>query len=283
MNPRNIQFNFGRFNLIASYSDKAKFLEKGLRTNKFLILREFEWGFFDIGKLSTNSNDDFLTGYLVKYKPNEVDEVVDTKKRKLLDQVLNNSVRSKARFFLHIKSGIIAYHCPANHISQKQFKKNFSKLFESAFDGFFVSSKINTIEEKFEIFEALKKFEILEKIEISLHPSNPSNREIWKHLDNRFKQLSVSTYKEIYTAKPNSNGLIDVEQDNEIHSKIHMSLDGYGETIGTGQINSKRKRVSTDDVPIIMMAPNDSVPPKIVLEYLMETFKKIFDRFSNEV
>jgi len=277
---RTIKYYFGRLNLIAVFDDKREFLFKALKTNRVLQYRGYNWGFFDIVELESELGNLFH-GFLVKYKPEFSEEVANPNTHSLEDQEIDNFVVAKARFFLHIKSGIITYHPVGNIISRQTFVERFCKLFEFSLDNMFVNAEIQSIEEDYKIFEVIRSFKKIKRVHIYLHPSNPSNRDRWKRTDERLKNLGASSYYENYEADEEI-GSLNVVEDEEINSKISMADDGYGKADVTGEVDGELTTVSTSDNPITTQAPNDEFEARNVLDKLVIKLKDIFDRFINE-
>ena len=114
------RYYFGRLNVIASFINKRGFILKGLSTSELLELRGFKWGFFDIEPIS-DSTGEYFTGYLAKYKPTIEEEVADEEVRKIGREEATKRIAAKSRFFLHVESGLLAYHPTTNKINRKQF------------------------------------------------------------------------------------------------------------------------------------------------------------------
>lgn len=275
---RPVQYYFGRLNILANYDDKRKFLLKALKTKKKLEHRNSNWGFFEIKELQSEFGD-FIHGFLVKYRPDFSEEVANEETHNLQIQDIENFVIAKSRFFLHIESGLIAYHPSGNAIRPKIFKVRFTKLFEFALDDFFISTEIQSIEEEFKIFDAIKRFQKIRTVNIYLHPSNPTNRDRWKRTDDRLKELRVGSYQEKYDAEPVS-GDLDIREDEEIASKIVMADDGYGIAEVSGILDNEEKKISTGDNPTSTQAPNDEESAENVLEALANKIRELFGRFK---
>lgn len=272
-----IRYYFGRLNLIANYSDKREFLLRGLRTSKFVVHKKHNWGFFEASEIQTEFGP-FLHGFLVKYKPETDEEVAIPETHKLTDEAIANRVVAKSRFFLHIESGLIAYHPVGNQIKNRTFCDRFVQLFQDALDNFFVNAEIQAIEEQFKIFDAIRKFKSISKVFVYLHPSNPSNSDRWARVDQRLKQIGAASFHEQYEAKQNGDGL-NIIEDEELTSKISMADDGYGKADVTGEMDGETKTISTKDNPITALAPNDEEPPDNVIARLSSSIRNIFNRF----
>ena len=275
---RLVRYYFGRLNLIAHYDDKYKFLTKTFKTPIVFEKRGFLWGFFDISELKTEFGN-FFHGYLVKYESLGEEEIAYPETHELNETQLTNRVIAKSPFFLHLKSGLIAF-CPClNAISVESFRSIFAKLVMKANDYFFIDAEVQSIQEQFKIFEELKKFSKFRKIIIILHPSNPSNRERWRNIDERLKTIEASRLKEEIDFKENHSGL-DVLNDNETMNKLYMAEDGYGSAKVIGESEGAPKTVSSKDNPISKKVSEVEDEPHGTFEQLIETIRNIFNRFT---
>lgn len=274
------KYYFGRLNILANYVDKYDFILVGLRQNNVFLRSNHLWGFFDIEPLEVDEGL-FVHGYLVKYKPEKLEEVVDSETHKLTYEGIKDSVVAKARFFLHVSSGIIIYHPVSLHIDVETFNEIFSELFKKSYDNFFVDVAIQSIQDRYKIFEEIERFDYIEKVDITLHPSNPRSSKIWDGIDKDFKELGIGKYQEHYKAKSDGEGL-KIKDSVEVRAKITMADDGYGKADVTGVINKQKVTVSTKDNPVTEMAPGDSVEKETVYTYIKDKLNNIFSRFSDE-
>lgn len=282
MSTRASLYYIGRLNLISAYrDDKKTFLLRGLRSSVALPVKTYAYGFFKVEEVQYDI-EDYISGFLVKYRPSEPSEVVDTDTREIEDQEFRDRVRAKSRFFLHVKTGIIAYQV-FGEFSEKVFKKNFCDLLEQAYDNFFVNVEIQTINQEVSFFESLKRLDTISKVSIYLHPSNPSNREIWRRQDERLQELKIESYKEEYKFKSSSNGTA-AKDDEEISSKLHMASDGYGKARIIGKVDGETKVVSTGDNPVVCnVETDDEEEPSTqdIMAQIVPTFKSIFRRMKD--
>ena len=279
--PRRLaSYYFGRLNVMAQFVDKKEFLLTGLQTKKTIEKGEHLWGFFNVGELSY-AKEDFLSGYLVKLRPKTEEEVADIETHHLEYEEIENRAVAKSLFFLHVKSGLIAYHPVGRHIRDYHFRKVFARLLEAAYDDFFINAEIQTVEDRIHIFEAINRFQRIMNVSIYLHPTNPNYDIAYKLIDERIKNLEADSYTEIYKASPEGDGL-KIKDDKEIEGKITMADDGYGEARVTGEIDGKIITVSTKDNPITAEAPSKAEPPS-VLGVLWATFEHIRERFRNDL
>jgi len=283
MAQREVQYYFGRLNVISARTDKTSLISAGLvadgaRAQATVTHRGLNWGFFQVETIQSSLGE-FAHGFLVKFKPRTAEEIAIPETREIDDRMIENRIRAKARFFIHLPSHIIAYHPFGREISRRVFASRFKELFERNLDDFFVEAEIFPIDEQRQISEAIGGLQRISRCRLYLHPSNPSNRQVWKGVDERLRRLEVASYREEYEAEPNSNGLA-IAEDEEITSKIAMAEDGYGTAYIVGEVNGKKRTVSTQNAPVIGMAPFDEQPADVVLERLTEVIRKILDRFG---
>jgi hypothetical protein len=111
--PRNrVRYLFGRLNLmpIRPYSEKLAWLGETLRSDGEIRDHNIVWQIFRVNDLETQDMGTFLCGYLGKYREETKIEVASRSVQDVDIQTIENLVTAKALFFLHVKSGILAYH-----------------------------------------------------------------------------------------------------------------------------------------------------------------------------
>jgi len=272
MPAKTLTFFFGRLSITSYASDKRGLILAGLKTEKFHDKNEFKYGFFDIQEI----NDEFVYGRLVKYKRILEGEIVDEQSHRTVVGGLPYGIVGKSDFFLHYKSGVIAYRPLASRISAKQFRFIFARLFEAGHDRFFVSAQVENIDEELRIEEAIGKLEIIRKISFDIHPTNPSNRDVYKRIDERLKRLKAQKLKQVVDAGEaglNRDALLD----DDIYRSLVMATDGYGNGSLHGVSEGRKVVITTGDSPVrkeIVESPSASE----MLESLMPAFKQIWNR-----
>jgi len=220
----------------------------------------------------------FFEGFLTKYKERDAVEVVDTKARAIADENVENLVVAHARFFIHVASGLVAYHPVGTRISASAFQTRFCRLIEGAMNEVFFSAELLPINQLEMFEEALRKFTRIDRLSIYLHPSNPSNRQPWRRVDERLQAMNASQYQEVYRGNPAKGGL-KPEADKSIRRKIVMTEDGYGRTEAIGIMDGKPHKATTQSEPLSSRASNDSASAAIVLRTLANSFTSILQRF----
>jgi hypothetical protein len=276
------RYLFGRLNLLASYDSEAKkrnLILKGLRHNTTIDAYGNSYGFFEVRQMTANK-ERFIHGFLVKYRPMTTEEVAEPNTRRLRDLEVKDRVQAKARFFLHIHSGVISYHPVLAEIPPHRFRNLFVDLFVKSHDAFFVDADFQTIDDKMNIFEEIKKLTRVKEVSIRLHPSNPSNSELWKDVDARLKQLELISATEKLKVKEGKNGLALIK-DPETISKINMAVDGYGIAKIDGAQDKHAVHLTTADKPVAALAPDSETPARRVLKVLIAVFQGIFARFKS--
>lgn len=270
-------FYFGRLNVICPYvkEEKREYIYKSLNTGEKIIEKDIKWGLFNINK-TKHEGEVFVTGYLVKYKDENIEEVVDEDEGTLTTARLQDKIIAKSEFVIHLFSGIVAYGNISDAIGNTQFRKQFCKLIEKANDNCFVNAQIQGINDEGMIFKAIKEFDKITSLYLTLHPSNPSNRERWKKTDEKLQEMQVEKYVEKYTSK---KGII-LDEHGQTYGNIIMAADGYGEAKLKGIKDGKLSEASTRQMQIKSLVSNAN--KNEVLKFLFGDFKKILDRFQNE-
>ncbi|NQU28952.1 MAG: hypothetical protein HQ528_11735 [Candidatus Marinimicrobia bacterium] len=276
---RNIKYHFGRINILAERENKEEFLWSSLIPEKEIKRHGFCWNFFEIEREDSGLGL-FYYGYLVKFKKISEEEIAVPERHKLTLEEIKNRTVAKSPFFIHVHSGLIAYHPVSNHIENSQFCNIFKKIFEDANLGFFVNIEIQPVTESYEFFEAIKRFSLIKKVAIYLHPANPNISDTWKRTHERLTELNADSFHEEYKSSLDDGGLKIVE-DTEITSKIRMAEDGYGHVDATGYIDGEPTKVSTIDKQHISYI-DTRLEPIEVLSFLIEKFQILIAKFKDE-
>jgi hypothetical protein len=278
MKSPTVPYYFGRLNLIAPRPDKKNFILDSLRIPTELPVKSHRFGFFDIEELKVN-NHEFVFGKLVKFRPELSTEVADRKTHTLEEKILLDSIVAKAPFVLHFRTGIIAFRTSYGHITIANFRKYFAALILLANDHFFVDAEVLPVAEELEIQSAIRSLRAILVVDVTLHPTNPSNRHLYKRTDDRIKELEAGTLKEKLIAKDEDKGL-RVLEDSETMGKIAMAEDGYGSAriVGVRQSDGQRITISTKDEPVTANIEREAESPLDIASQLMGTFQRLFER-----
>lgn len=274
---RQSRYVFGRLNLIANYNtydEKYGLLSQSLRNTQSRDLYDFEWSFADIEDVEVE-NDPYIYGVLVK-SADRATEVLDKRKRQLSVSTLADSVVAKSRFFLNVRTGIIAFQT-STEINVQTFTLRFRTLV--AFNQFMVDAEIKMIEERNRVFENFTSFDRIMRVSVTLHPSNPSSHDLWKEVDKRIQGLNATTVQEVIDGKKESGGLnIDaLTQSEDVKAKLAMAEDGYGQAVVSGTKDGKRKTISTGKKPKSAEVPDGGGLPQTILNHLKEAFTRIIN------
>ncbi|MCP4551600.1 MAG: DUF4747 family protein [Bacteroidetes bacterium] len=261
-------------------TDKLDFILTGLRNDASVSDRGFLYKFFNSEIVEFNKTE-YVTGELVKYNPDDDEEVVDDETMTIKTENIHNKVIGKVRYIIDPTSSIIMHFERPNIISTYSFRKKFALLFEQNHDNFFTEFSISPIKEQYSFIEKIKTYKAVKRISITLFPSNPNYSDRWKSIDERMRDIGIDKYREIQEAnKPNANIKIDDETEN----KFLMSEDGYGECDAFGITeNGDEKRISTRDR---LKNIHSTIPDEIanraldILQNVSETLNEIIKRTS---
>lgn len=272
------KYDFGRLNLVAGciYESKFDYLTKSLSYKGSIPDNTFEWGFIGIEAI-TSGQERLLSGDLVKFRTTE-EETVDKVTYSLDFVTLDNLVIAKSPFILHVPTGLIAFRPIQGKISINQFREFFCKVIMKANDDYFCDAQIQIIPDEAKILEYIRRFTIINNIKVSLHPSNPSSRKIWKDMDDDLKRLRADDYKVEYGSKSKKG--IKIPEDGDITlSQIMMANDGYGAAEIRGETSEGKRIVSTESKPIHIEVSSDSEKSTIA-SVILEKFKEIMNRIK---
>jgi hypothetical protein len=279
LSNQEVQYYFGRLNLITwvTKEKKKEYILGSLKSNATIFERGFHWGFFDVESISLG-DDVYIYGLLVKYTPQSIEEVVDEINKCLKTTDIYDKMISKNEFFLHLNSGILAYHTDYK-CNSNLFKRQFAKIIEEANNNIFVNAEIISIDDETKIFDAIMNFDKVQRISLELHPSNPSNRELWKKTDDKIRNLNAQKYYEYYVGED-----LHIADNHEVYGNVVMACDGYGKATVIGIKSNKKLKVSTDKMPISQYAGRTiRVENKSeILSQLTSTFKKVLERFKHK-
>jgi hypothetical protein len=275
MSPNVHTYYFGRLNLLGKWNDKRTFLREAMASGAVEPKGKFKYGTFSVEDLSIN-NQTFAYGTLVKYKPLLKGEVVDEQSGQIVEGGLPDGVVAKSEFFLHYQSEVIAYHPTASRLSNRQFRNMFAQLIEAGHDHFFVDVSIELIEEECGIIEAVKRFQVIRRISIEIHPTNPSNRKIYEDIDRRLKDLEAQKLRQSIEGGRDGLNKHALLQD-DIYESLVMAADGYGKGNIQGILEGAKVTISTGQSPVtkeVFVSEN----PKDVLSQLLSAFERIWER-----
>lgn len=280
MAPRQYSFQFGRVSIIGrQIEDKAEFYDSVFSVNIPVSDRFNKFLFLNVEKLSYNQ-ETFYVGRLVKYKTIE-EEVVIEDSRIIGLSTVDDAVVAKPEFVLHPSSGIIAFRPIPSRLSAGQFREKFARLVEASFENFFISTRVEAVNEDFEIQEQFRRFRTILSINIELHPSNPHNRDLWERIDNEIKELGAVEYQQKLVGGPTGLNKAKVEQD-EIYLGIIMASDGYGHASIDGVLeDGRRVTVTTADNPTETKTTIDGNHEHLIGQ-LIRTFQLVWKRTRNE-
>ena len=268
---------FGRLNIIGAWSDKRDFIFQGLTMGEFQIKGIFRYSFFNTRNL-VHDGEEFVYGSLVKYKQILEGKVVDEETHQLVEDGLPLGVVAESDFFLHYQTTVIAFRPIANRLSPYQFREMFARLFETGHQNFFISAKLQSINEEYRLQEAIRSFQKINRVTFDIHPTNPSNREVYQKIDERLKNLQASRMRQI--VEGGERGINkDILIQDETYPSLLMAIDGYGRGSIKGQIDGITVEINTDDSPVRQQIAH-SADPKQILYQLMPAFRRIWDRKS---
>lgn len=276
MSPRTRKYLFGRVIAYGRTESKSELLRTLLTSQAELIPKsgDFGWGIFEV-KFLEDEGRDFATGFLTKFSLEEATERVDRSTHTFTVEELRDQAIAKARFFLHLPSGLIAYHRGGSHIRDTRFRSVFARLLEEAHSNMFIEALVTPIMEPGDFFRKLQEFEEVATVRFTLHPTNPNFRPEYRKLDAKMKRIRADSYTEEYKAAPNES--LQTE-DPHISAGLTMASDGYGSGVVKGQSDGEEREIRTGDSPTTTAIPLTEDDPVSILERLRSAFDRIRNR-----
>lgn len=254
---------------------KNVFLLDGLRSDVRYQYRDYAYRISNV-----ESDDKYITGYLVKYDPKGRGEFFEEETGLIKNGGTINGVIAKSLFIIDIKEMIIAFKENSNYLTKPTFLKIIRELFAINQKGKEYDFEISTISEKYSFIEKVKEINSISKVSITLFPSNPSNADLWRSIDERLQENNISRYKESQESLKGKEGIVIDEITN---AKFAMSEDGYGQADVVGKdkngipisITTKHK---TKEITEVLPNNIEKQGFKSIINYLSKTFNKIKQR-----
>lgn len=270
-------YQFGRLSVIGAIPDnKESFIMAALSAPVHLEKRQFRY-MISNEKILTYQNHRFAYGELVKYKALLEGEVINENTKQIDIGGLPYGIVATSKFFIHFNSQIISFRPIKSRISDRQFKEYFPDLLEAGYHNFFVSAEIDSVDEDIKIVESIKLLKRVSRIFFSVRPTNPSNRPIYRKLDERLKRLEAEREQRTIIATEAGFNIDELLYD-EVYMGIIQAADGYGRASVYGEKEDGTSAViHTSDSPVIEKVA-DNVEPLAILAQLFQTFKRIWQR-----
>lgn len=268
---------FSRLHLAAGNQNKADLLDRAFTQSTPLLLGDYHWGIMDVTEIEYEHRV-FKTGHLTKFTLQNKEEVVNLDKRTIELRTTDYRVKAKSRFYLHVDSSLLAFRRVGSDISPTRFATVFPKILVSVHDGFFVDASVMEVTEVGDVLQRLRDFTRIQKIDFTLHPSNPEFGDQWRELDDWLKIREIEQYKE--TLVNNSERGLQIAEDKGVIGKFHMASDGYGLGRVRGTLNDEDCVMSTSEDQVTMQTDKADDQPASILEDLIGRFRQIWSRTS---
>lgn len=281
MAPRLYTFQFGRVLVVGrQFTNKGEFYTTVFSAKKPVSDQFNKFLFLDVQNLSVNQ-ETFFVGKLVKYKAKEEDVVIEDSSV-LGTSIVDNAVVAQPEFVLHPFTGIIAFRSMPSLFSPRQLRDKFARLVEASFDNFFISTRVEAVNEEFEIQEQFQRFRAIKCISVDLHPSNPHNGDLWKHIDEEIKAYGAAEYQQQLKAPDDGSLNKEKLQQSDVYAGLIMASDGYGYASVEGVLeDGQRVKVTTADNPTEAKTTLDGDSEHLINQ-LVRTFQSVWKRTKHE-
>lgn len=250
------------------------------------------WSFVDTNKYET-SGVKYLTGHLVKYKPDAQIKIVDPEKHvERVQQEPNMRLASSPFVYIPSHAGV-AFLRVSGQIAEWHFIDRFARIIEDTHHRFFVECELNLIADMKTFAVKLSSLSGIYRISAKVVPPNPLFGPLWKSLRDYIKlrrsgqmvirEESKST-QPLNTALPELVAKVAaqpegvpfiVNDDTPIgDAAILMAADGYGTGQITGMSGGRPVVIRTADSNKSFEFDKDPRPEELFAR-AFELFEKI--------
>src|SRR5271157_242055 len=138
MPPNRVRYYFARLNLIPamSYEEKREFLQNALSAGVAVVSYGVKWQIFR-PELVRSEIGEMFVGFLGRYKDAQLEVA---RGEEISIAVIEDVVSAKTPFFLHVQSGVVAYHTVHRFLESQMFLTRFPHLIYKGAGGFFVDA-----------------------------------------------------------------------------------------------------------------------------------------------
>lgn len=265
-----IRYFFGHISGKPGDDKSYDFFEKGLNKDVIIENLGYQWRFLEISHALSKEIGKFFTGFLVKFKTTR-EEVVDA--GGISHDIVEDHVRAKSRFFIHIDSGIVAYNPITNFIERNYFCKIFERLFIKSLHNLAAEVKVTPREEPCNLQQVMEELDSIKKITLKLQKPNPRHEDMWKEFEKILEEMGATHYSEIIENKKSES--LDYSKIAHIKSKLSLAESEYGMGEIVGFKNGKSITVRSKENPITVNVDRDIEKPEDILAELIPTFSRI--------
>lgn len=272
-------FFFSRFRLNQDfnvYYDKTLAVYDAIDGKFSIEYRKDNFKFVNM-ELIKEGSENYIIGRIVKYKLEQLLDVIEDGSNEISEVIVKNKILATSRFIIRPEEGIIVFEDIPSYIPKDTFPKIFEDLFKKNNEKQ-LEITISPITDENAFFTRINEIKQIKRVVISLVPSNPSNRDVWKEMDEKLKNDNITNYKEVQENKSPNGG---IKIDEETKSKLHMSEDGYGKSQVQGiDKDGDFVTVSTKDSDkhINKKVPFDFDEIRSYIQYLSGKFIDIISR-----
>jgi hypothetical protein len=276
---RPVTYFFARLILVGRYTEtlasKRDLIGQALSADSVVEHHSYLWKFLEVAQFRDDDGGGYFTGFLAKFRSEDVERVEGAH---VGVAPVEDKIAAKARFILHVRSGIIAYHPVRQGISMTSFERRFAELFQRGLGNLFIDVGVVRLIDETTIWAAIEKFTRIDRFDVTIHPTNPDYREVYRDIDEHLKALRAAKMTQTIVARDageKAGAGLDVAGDRDSRAKITMAADGYGEASVTGVMDGRKRTVSTRQTPVAVQGPSDVAPPGDALDAVAPTIARL--------
>jgi len=250
------------------------------------------WSFVDTKEYVT-AGFEYISGRLVKYRPDAEVTVIDPTRRTEMKQQEPNLRLAYSPFVYIPKYSGVAFLRVSNQIEEWHFTNRFTKIIEGTYDSFFVECDLNLVADLKTFAVKLQALSGIYRISAKVVPPNPCFGPLWKPLRDYIKRRrsgQMIVREDARSQEPLNSDLPKIvekvanQKEDEPYvpkdelpigdAAILMAADGYG----TGQIEGQQEGafviIRTSETNRNFTFDKDPVPEEL-FAIAVEMFERI--------
>lgn len=188
---------------------------------------------------------EYIGGFLAKYEPDAVVEVIDEETKTVLLNPEPNMQVASAQFVYIPSHAALAHRHIWNKITAQDFRKRFSSLISSKFRDFFVECELRPITDYRQFYIKLAEMDTVRELKAKVNPPNPLFGPLWRELSQHIRSRNAKSLS-VEESSASADGL-----NSQLPEVVRQSL---AETPEQQQARARETPLPIEDAAIVMAA-----------------------------
>jgi len=240
------------------------------------LIQGFKWRFAGV-KIGSYQKDEYIYGKLGK-ESSQVQLAFDETKKDYIE-----SERTKANvmhFLIDLNKKVLAYEYKKD-IGDKTPIELLRELIRLFYNGD-ISLDIKMITDKRLITDRMKRFSILNRIDLNVCRTNPDSTSGSDKMDTFLREGRI---KKLLMRAIGDEGGIRLDKTDLIKSGIHLAEEGYGSAQAIGEIGKRKEKLSFGDIPMrseVNLIKDDNMNLQTLLFQIKEILRRLDIQSNNK-